>query len=326
MSLTEDIKTKALELGFDLVGITDAAPIDTADVESLTHWLEADCAGRMSYMHRNLQKRINPAQLLKGAQSVICLGLNYNPPKVQQKSARTNTPHGKVAAYARYEDYHHFIKKRQCKLIDFISSLVGTGFKFKVCVDSAPLAERALAGRAGVGFIGKNRMLINPELGPYILLGEIITSLKLKTDEPIKNACSDCNKCINACPTKALSAEGCLDARKCISYLTIEYKGQIPLDLARRMGNWLFGCDECILACPYHDDAPLCRSKQFRFYNDRAVLDLHRILQMTQKDFESVFADSPLKRLGLSALKRNAQICLTNTTSGPKNQPSISTN
>jgi len=315
MSLTEDIKTKALDLGFDLVGITDAAPIDTTHIELLTRWLEAGCAGRMNYMHRNFPKRINPAQLLEGAQSVICLGLNYNPPRVQQKSARTNAPLGQVAAYAQYEDYHLFIKKRLRKLTDFISSVVGTGLKFKVCVDSAPLAERALAQRAGLGFIGKNRMLINPELGPHILLGEIITSLKLETDKPLENACSDCDKCINACPTKALSAEGSLDARKCISYLTIEYEGQISLDLARKMGNRLFGCDECILACPYHDDAPVRANKQFRFYNDRAELDLHRILQLTQDEFDSVFADSPLKRLPLPALKRNAQICLSNTTS-----------
>ncbi len=315
MSLTEDIKTKALDLGFDLVGITDAAPIDTADVKLLTRWLEAGRAGRMNYMHRNFQKRISPAQLLKGAQSVICLGLNYNPPQTQPKSTVTNTPIGKVAAYAQYEDYHQFIKKRLCKLTDFISSLAGTSLKFKVCVDSAPLAERALAQRAGLGFIGKNRMLINPELGPHILLGEIITSLKLETDKPLENACSDCDKCINACPTKALSAEGHLDARKCISYLTIEYEGQISLDLARKMRNRLFGCDECILACPYHDDAPPRANKQFRFFNDRAELDLHRILQLTQDEFDSVFAGSPLNRLPLSALKRNAQICLTNTTS-----------
>ncbi len=314
MSLTEDIKSEALELGFDLVGITDAAPIDIAHIELLTRWLEAGCAGRMNYMHRNFKKRINPAQLLEGAQSVICIGLNYNPPKAQLKSARTNAPLGQVAAYAQYEDYHFFIKKRLRKLTDFITSLAGTGFKFKVCVDSAPLAERALARRAGLGFIGKNRMLINPELGPHILLGEIITTLKLETDKPLKDTCSDCDKCINACPTKALSADGRLDARKCISYLTIEYKGPIPLDLARRMGSRLFGCDECILACPYHDDTPLCTNKQFRFFNDRSELDLHKILQLTQEEFDSVFADSPLKRLPLPALRRNAKICLTNIT------------
>ena len=315
MSLTEDIKSEALDLGFDLVGITSASPIDTADVKLLTRWLEAGCAGRMNYMHRNFQQRINPAQLLEGAQSVICLGLNYNPPKTQPKSTVTDTPIGRLAAYAQYEDYHLFIKKRLRKLTDFMTSFVAAALKFKVCVDSAPLAERALAGRAGLGFIGKNRMLINPELGPHILLGEIITSLKLETDKPLENACSDCDKCINACPTKALSAEGRLDARKCISYLTIEYEGQISLDLARKMGSRLFGCDECILACPYHDDAPLRANKQFRFYNDRAELDLHRILQLTQDEFDSVFADSPLKRLPLPALRRNAKICLTNTRS-----------
>ena len=313
MSLAEDIKQEAFRLGFDLAGITDASPIDTDHIELLTDWLKAGYNGRMDYMHRNLEKRIHPAELLENAQSVICLGLNYYPPTTQNSKLKIqNSSFGRIANYARYEDYHSFIKKQLRKLSLFITSITGSNFEFKICVDSVPLAERALAERAGLGFIGKNHTLINPEFGPQILLGEIITTLKLQLDRPIKSHCSNCDKCITACPTGALRPDGQFDANKCISYLTIEHKGRIPSALAGKIGNRLFGCDECVLACPYQKDAPVCRNKQFKFYNDRAKLNLQDILDMTEKDFETKFADSPIKRLGMERLKRNARICLDN--------------
>ena len=181
MSLAESIKQKALELGLDLAGITDASPLNTEQLELFTRWLKSGFVGQMGYMYRNLEKRTNPAKLLKNAQSVICVGLNYTPPPPRPSSL---APMGKVANYARYEDYHLFIKKRLRKLIEFIVAVAGAGMSFKICVDSVPLAERAFATRAGLGFIGKNHMLINPELGPQILLGEIITNLKLKIPNP----------------------------------------------------------------------------------------------------------------------------------------------
>ena len=354
MSLAQDIKAKGLELDFDLVGITDAAPIDNERFKLLTDWLAFGYAGRMNYMRENLDKRTNPAKLLKDAQSVICVGLNYTPPKRSPslRALRSNArqshlhdvtaPTGKVANYAQYEDYHLFIKKQLHKLVDFISSVAGPDHEFKICVDSVPLAERALAVRAGLGFIGKNHMLINPTLGPQIFLGEIITTLMLQTDGPpfchserifchserifchserseesiesTTTKCHSCNKCIDACPTGALRADGQFDANKCISYLTIEYKGQVLADLAEKIGDWLFGCDECVLACPYQENAPVCKNKQFKFYNGRAELDLHRILNLTEADFDAEFTDSPIKRSGLDRLKRNAQICLANIT------------
>jgi len=312
MSLAQDIKRKAIELGFDLVSITDARPLDAEQTKILTDWLKYGFAGQMSYMHRNLDKRTNPAKLLENAKSVIVVGLNYKPPG--QKPPHTRMRTGRVASYAQYEDYHFFIKKRLRKLIDFIGSISGTSQKFKICVDSAPLAERALAARAGLGFIGKNHMLINPTLGPQILLGEIITTTKLQFDEPIIANCSGCNKCIEACPTGALRADGQFDANMCASYLTIEYKGQIPTDLADKIGDRLFGCDECVLACPYQQNAPVCKNKQFKFYDNRAELNLHEILGLTEEQFETRFADSVIKRSGLDRLKRNAKICIANIT------------
>jgi epoxyqueuosine reductase len=168
MILSQDIKCKAMELGFDLVGITDASPIDTDHIKSLNDWLKSGFAGQMSYLQRNLEKRINPAKLLKNAQSVIIIGLNYKPPKKKQHGTPLS---GRIVSYAQYEDYHVFIKKQLHKLIDFFGSDAGINHKYKICVDSTPLAERALAARAGLGFIGKNHLLINPTLGPQIFLG-----------------------------------------------------------------------------------------------------------------------------------------------------------
>lgn len=333
MTLAQDIKQKAIELGFDLVGITDPSPLDDRQFKLLNDWLALGFAGRMLYMRKNLDKRTNPAKLLDGAESIICLGLNYQPPKLETIQPNPNAPAGRIANYAQYEDYHFFIKRQLRKLTDFIASAAGPDFKFKICVDSAPIPERALTARAGLGFIGKNHMLINPALGPQIFLAEIIANLKLPTDAPvhchsepaschsepaeeplgsIRAECSDCNKCIDACPTGALQPDGQLNANKCISYLTIEYKGDIPPDLADKIHDRLFGCDECVIACPYHQNAPICKNKNFKFYPARANLNLRTIMDMTEREFETEFADSPIKRPGLPILKRNAQICLIN--------------
>ncbi len=311
MSLSQDIKHKTIELGFDLLGVTDVAPIDARQAKAFARWLESGFAGDMDYMGRNLQKRLNPARLLQGAESVIVVGLNYTPPKLRAGHPGV-APTGRVVIYALYEGYHHFVKERLRDLAAFIDSLVDAELNLKICVDSAPLAERALAVRAGLGFIGKNHMLINPELGCQIFLGEIVTSLKLPADEPIAGDCSDCRKCIDACPTGALRGDGQFDAGRCINYLTIEHKGPIPPGLAEKIGNRLFGCDECVRVCPYQKDAPACTNEQFKFHGDRANLDLREILNMDGESFGARFADSPIKRLGLEGLKRNARICLAN--------------
>jgi len=324
MSLEDDIKSNAIELGFDVVGITDASPIDAGQVELLSTWLKAGYAGQMKYMHRNFEKRINPARLLENAQSVIVVGLNYKPPKQPSRQAEAAGPTGrpaiawagKIAEYAQYEDYHPFMKKRLGKLADFVTSIAGEGVRFRICVDSAPLAERSMALRAGLGFIGKNHTLIHPLLGPQMFLGEIVTTLRLHPDTPSGGNCAGCNRCMDACPTGALRGDGQFDANKCISYLTIEYKGPIPAEVAERMGDRLFGCDECVLACPVQKDAPACKNKELKFYPDRAGLDIDEVLSLTDETFSAKFAGSPIARTGLERLVRRLGSSKTKTRAG----------
>ncbi len=316
MSLAESIKQKALEIGFDLVGITDAAPIDNENINHLTDSLRSGFMGRMTWMQKNLEKRTNPAKLLPGAKSVIVVGLNYKPPSSSVLCPPASVvPLGSVTHYAQYEDYHTFIKKLLRELAGYIADSAGSDFEFKICVDSAPLLERALAVRAGLGFIGKNHMLINPQLGPQILLGELLTTLELETEkidpDSGDNGCHSCERCTAACPTGALRPDGRFDATKCISYLTIEYKDNIPSEFASKIGRRLFGCCECLLACPYQQNAPSCANKDFKFYTERGELNLNEILALTEDQFNSRFADSPILRPGLTHLKNTARLLLS---------------
>ena len=307
MNLESQIKQKGIELGFDRVGITTAAPLEAAAAAYYQQWLDEGRAAGMGYLHRNNDKRFAPAALLEGAQSVICVALNYRPGKGELPEDVPLT----VARYALYEDYHGFIKARLFDLAAFIQSLFPERrLGFKACVDSAPLAERALAQRAGLGFIGRNHMLIHPDLGGQLLLGELLTTLPLEVDKPLSdNPCPDCGQCIAACPTGALSRDGTFDARKCLSYLTIEEQGNIPETLAAHLDGCLFGCDKCLLACPFEKDAPPRTNLQWPFHPDWAALAVEAILNWTEANFEARFKGSCLERLGLKRLQRNARLC-----------------
>jgi epoxyqueuosine reductase len=312
MSLEQEIKDRALELGFDAVGITDAAPIAREDVEHLRAWLDAGAAGEMAYLQRNVEKRTHPAALLEGARSVIVVALNYKPIEEPAHPASPNGPSGTVATYACYEDYHGFMRPLLHELAAFIGAQTNDAQRFKACVDSVPLAERALAVRAGLGFIGKSHMLIHPKLGPQVFLGELVTTVKLHPDDPTPGTCVGCDRCLRACPTGALSTDGRFDANRCISYLTIEHRGAVPSELAAKMGDRIFGCDECVRVCPYRHAAPGRVNRRFRFHPERARLNLSHILGLNRASFAAEFAGSPIARTGREALQRNARICLEN--------------
>lgn len=311
MTLEQEIKDRALALGFDAVGITDASPVADADVAQIRAWLGAGYAGRMQYMHRNIEKRIHPATLLDGAQSVIVVALNYKPnslPAPPQHPQRT----GAVAQYAWYEDYHEFMKSPLFELADFLRARTDRRPRFKACVDSVPLAERALAVRAGLGFVGTNHMLIHPALGPQVFLGELVTTVELEPDRARPESCAACDRCVRACPTGALAADGTFDARKCISYLTIEHKGEIPPEMATKIGERVFGCDACVLACPHQHAAPIRANRRLHFHQENVRLNLEELLELSAESFEARFADSPIRRTGRDRLQRNARICLDN--------------
>jgi epoxyqueuosine reductase len=303
MSLEQEIREKALELGFDAAGITDASPVGRDHAEHFETWLRCGYAGPMQYMYRNVEKRFDPAQLLDGARSVIVVALNYKPPETACSASASDRAAGRVALYAQYEDYHDFIKPLLRKLADFVQRRTDCRGRFKICVDSAPLAEKALAVRAGLGFIGKNHLLIHPRLGPQILLGELITTVSLAPDESSRGDCGGCDLCLAACPTGALRRDGFLDARQCISCLT-QYGPSAGI------GDWLFGCDECLLACPHQQRAPASANRQLRRYVERARLDLRELIELTPEAFDAKFPDSPIRRIGLDMLKDNARRCL----------------
>jgi epoxyqueuosine reductase len=309
MNLSAIAKEKALELGFDAVGITSSSPIAPEQAEYLRRWLEDGKAAGMGYMYRGIEKRLDPRLLLPGAKSVICVAISYRPP-ADKKARRANS--ARIADYATFSDYHQFMKEKLFALADILRAEAGREFAFKTCVDSSPLAERSLAARAGLGFVGRNRMLINPRLGPAIFLGELVSDLELDPDVPVGGECGSCRACIEVCPTGALS-DGGLDARKCISYFTIEHKGEIPHETATRIGERLFGCDECVHACPFYAKAPQCSDSTLDLRVGRQALDPEEILEWDERTFENETAGTPVLRPGLRVLKRNAAICLANS-------------
>ncbi len=314
MDLAAAVRHKAQGLGLDLVGITGADPAGPEHVHGLQAWLDAGYAGPLSFMARDPHRRADPRTLLAGARSVIAVGLNYKPPSRGIDLSGQGV--GRVAQYAQVEDYHGFLKARLRELARFIRSQGHEQERFKVCVDSSPLLERALAVRAGLGFIARNHMLTHTRLGPQVFLGELITTLDLAPDEPGRGRCGGCDLCIRACPTGALRPDGFLDAGRCINTLTIEQAGEIPQDLARKIGNRVYGCDECVLACPFQHRAPACANPAIRYSPDRAWLDLAAILAMDRDAFAAEFADTVILRTGLERLQRNARVCLGNALRG----------
>jgi len=310
-SLGSDIKAYARKIGFDLVGITTAEPLEE-DERHLATWLGTGFAGEMAYMARNPGRRAKPQEILPEAESVICLGIYYYPGEPSEPD--TQTPLGAVSRYAWGKDYHHLIERLLDELVAYLKNQTGSSLKFKAMVDHGPALEKALAQRAGLGFIGKNTLLIHQDLGSWIFLAELITNLKLEPDKPQFNQCESCNACLTACPTGALLQPFVLDARRCISYLTIELKSDIPESLRPQMEDWVFGCDVCQEVCPYNTE--LKTTDHTYFTASEGVgpwLPLSDALAIQDdQDFKTKFSETPLLRPKRQGLQRNAAVVAQN--------------
>jgi epoxyqueuosine reductase len=301
------ITQRARQLGFDDCRFTTALPPDHA--AEFQRWLQAGLHGQMDYLARNAHKRVAPAQVLAAARTIITLAASYTTPDTGVPP-HTGAP-GEIARYARYGDYHKVLGGRLKELTAFVNTL-GGGARSLWYVDTGPLLERDLAERAGLGFIGKHTNLISRKLGNWIFLSEIITTLELEADAPEKNRCGSCRRCIDACPTAAITAPFQLDARRCISYLTIELKGPIPEALRPMIGNRIYGCDDCLAVCPWNRFARQGAMMRPHYRPDLAAPDLIDLLSLDEAAFEQRFAGTPIRRAKRRGLLRNVCVALGN--------------
>jgi len=314
MITSEQVKKLAAARGFDLCGITTPELIPEAR-RRYVRYLEDGLHGEMTYLAREVARRTDASGLMENARSVIMLGLNYFQPNAQKVPA----DYGRISRYARGRDYHKVVSNKTRALIRSIESVLGTTepFEFKWFVDYGPMMERAYAEKAGLGFIGRNGMLINREFGSWVFLSEIITSLDLQPDVPDPTAhgdCGDCRLCAQACPTGAIVAPRVIDSRRCISYLTVEKPSSVSDDLAGRMGSLVFGCDICQEVCPYNRAATVTRHAELLSARGMGeFLDLKAVMRMqTREDFLQLTAGTALTRPKLEGLKRSAGIVLKN--------------
>ena len=315
--LKERIKDKAHELGFVLAGVTTPEP--PPHYSTFENWLEQDHHGTMNYLadERSRTRRANPREILPECKSILVLATPYSPPlplALSGAPAKTKRGEGlgvRVASYAWGEDYHHVLPARMQELVQFIEQQVGGPIKNRYYTDTGPILERDLAQRAGIGWIGKNTCLINPKQGSYFLLSEILLDLTLEPDLPfVTDHCGTCTRCITACPTQCILPDRTLDARRCISYLTIELKDDIPADLRPLIGDWVFGCDICQMVCPWNRFAVEGDSA---FGTQSLPHSLTDELGLTSQEFNGRFKQTPIKRAKRRGYLRNVAVALGNT-------------
>ncbi|MFZ5881888.1 MAG: tRNA epoxyqueuosine(34) reductase QueG [Chloroflexota bacterium] len=307
-SLTFTIKNEARRLGFALVGVTIPAPPPHLDV--FERWLEAGRHGTMAYLadETSRARRADPRLILPECQSILVLGTPYFPPRSVGEEPEAGS--GKIAAYARGKDYHLVLPERMKQLVEFIETQAGHPIPNRWYTDTGPLLERDLAQQAGLGWIGKNTCLIHPRLGSTFFLSEILLGLELDPDPPFPaDRCGACTRCLEACPTQCILPDRTLDARRCISYLTIELKEDIPADLRALMGDWVFGCDVCQQVCPWNRFAP---AGDPVFEGLIPLRTLTEDLALTPEAFNRTFKDSPVKRAKRRGYLRNVSVTLGN--------------
>jgi epoxyqueuosine reductase len=302
------IRQRAAELGFDDCRFTTAAP--PASAGKFQDWLAQKKHGELAWLERNAEKRVEPQNVLPGAKSAICLAVSYS--IENQKSTIGNCKSGVVARYAQFDDYHDVFAEKLKALTQFVDESGGEKTKSLWYVDTGPILERDFAQRAGLGFVGKHTNLISRRLGNWIFLAEILTTLELEPDAPEKNHCGSCTRCITACPTQAITAPFNLDARKCISYLTIELKGSIPAGLRPLIGDRIYGCDDCLAACPWNKFAREGSLMKPHARTDLAQPDLIELLSLDDVQFKARFVGSPILRTKRRGFLRNVCVALGN--------------
>jgi epoxyqueuosine reductase len=301
------IKTLARECGFELAGIACAEPLPD-DSRRYLDWVERGMAGAMGYLtDRRANLRIDPRLLLASARSVICVGKLYNRPEPRSTELR-EASRGWISRYAWGEDYHHVMGRG----LEQLAAKLGPDHEYKICVDTAPLLERSYARQAGLGWIGKNTCLINQEIGSWIFLGEILSSLSIEPDVPPADRCGTCTRCIDACPTQAIAPQGYeVDARRCIPYFTIELHGAAPEEMRASIGQHIFGCDICQDVCPWNSRAPVAQEPAFEPRHFAPPLD--ELAALTEDEFRSRFRGSPIQRAKYAGFLRNVAIAMGNS-------------
>jgi epoxyqueuosine reductase len=310
--IAADIKKWGVELGFQQVGFTD---VDLSKYEHhLKDWIDRNYHGAMSYMAENHDKRCHPEQLVPGTIRVVCVRMDYALDSKDSLESTENMGKAYVSRYARGRDYHKLIRKRLQKLAKRIQDVVGP-FGYRAFVDSAPVLERALAEKSGMGWIGKNTMLINKQAGSWFFLGELFTDLPLPVDEKVSDHCGSCSSCLDICPTNAFIKPNLLDATRCISYLTIELRTSIPVEFRKPMGNRIYGCDDCQIVCPWNKFSKPTDEKDFTPRHNLDDAELVDLFAWSEREFLNRTEGSAIRRIGYDCWLRNIAVALGNAPS-----------
>lgn len=307
--LTRDIKAHGISLGFQSIRVASGKLHDTQ--ERFEAWLQQQYHGEMHYLTRNQDKRANPAALHPGTIRIITVSMNYLTSDTNMQALLNQQDKAYISRYALGRDYHKVMRKRLNQLAKQINMWVGD-YGYRAFCDSAPVFERALAEESGLGWIGKNTMLMNREAGSWVFLGELFTTLPLPCDEPIKEHCGKCTACIDICPTQAIVAPYKLDARRCISYLTIEQKGAIPVEFRKAMGNRIYGCDDCQIFCPWNRFAKITTEGDFQPRHQLDNSDLVTLFNWSEEEFLQKTEGSAIRRTGYTGWLRNIAVALGN--------------